>query len=365
MSTNTTTETRGTQEQGFALVTIFTLMIPLLVAVVAFIATMNSRSNELRLEYDLELALLAAESGVDDAIYQGRTGNLVDGKVYTRDLGSGQSFTVQPTYLKDDGTDNDADGFIDEDDEDVFQVVVTGTYRRTTRRVAAYLGPVPLLPKLQAAMTTQDPGIEIVLKGTPLVSGNNLNIDGGDGSGADMPGLAIVPPGTVAHLLSELGPVEQDNVVGAGGPPSLATASSVDIVTLVAQIQNAANLILTTNMYSEYRFGDASLGTANTTFRNGDVTFTGNVRGAGVLVVTGDLEMRGNFRFDGVIIVLGRIINGAGTAQIYGSVLQGPKGGKLEAKGTLDIHYSAEAVDLATKVSGLYVAFNGWQELAN
>ena len=359
-----TAEKQNTQETGFALVAILAMVVPMLVVVVAFTATMTSRSNELRIEIDQELALLAAESGVDDAIYRGRIGNLKDGDIYTRDLGAGQNFQVDCTYLRADGKDNDGDGITDEADEDVFQVVVTGTYRQTTRRVAAYLGPIPLLPTIDAAMATQDPNISIVLGGSPLISGNNLKINGGNGSGPDVPALSIAAPGTVAHLLSELSPTEQTKVVGPGGPPSLGTADAIDLTTLVAQLRNSANLILTSNMYPSYSFGDGGTGTANITYRDGNVTFSGTSSGAGVLVVTGDLEMMGTFRFDGVIIVLGKILNSAGTASVYGSILQGPTGGTLEAKGTLDIHYSSEAISLANNVSGQYVAFNGWQELS-
>ena len=114
------------REHGFVLVALFTLMIPLLIVVVAFSVTMTGRSNELRGEFGEEKALLAAESGVDDAIYRGRTGTL-DGTQYNRNIGLGQSFEVEPTYLKSDGKDNDGDSNIDEDDEDVFQIIVTGT----------------------------------------------------------------------------------------------------------------------------------------------------------------------------------------------------------------------------------------------
>ena len=46
------------------------------------------------------------------------------------------------------------------------QVVVRGNYRRTTRRIAAYLGPVPLLPVISSAMATQDSSVSIELSGS-------------------------------------------------------------------------------------------------------------------------------------------------------------------------------------------------------
>ena len=55
MKTPTKTHRQDAQEQGFVLVTLFTLMIPMLVVVVAFSTAMTSRSNELRTEFDQEM----------------------------------------------------------------------------------------------------------------------------------------------------------------------------------------------------------------------------------------------------------------------------------------------------------------------
>lgn len=351
-------------ESGFVMVTMLALLIPLVVVAGALTSTMAGRSSEFREEFEEEMALLAAESGVDDAIFQSRIGNLSDGVTYTRTLGLGQTYSVEPTLLSADGVDNDADTDIDEADEDVFQIIVTGTYGAKTRRLAAYLGPVPLLPALDAAVTSQDPNVQVVLQGTPLIDGNDHDIDGSAGPGPDGPGLAIAPPGTVAHLDSELTPSEESKVVGVGASPSIALGPVIDVATLVTQMSNIANIVLTNSSYSSFGFGDASLGQANITYRNGDVRFQGNTRGSGILVVTGDLEVKGNFRFDGVVIVLGEIANSAGTAMISGAILQGPSGGLLELKGTADLRYSSEAIALANSMSGGYVSFNGWQELA-
>jgi hypothetical protein len=351
-------------QHGFALIALFALMIPMLIIVGAFSSTMTGRTNELRVELDEELALLACESGVDDAIYQGRIGNLTSGGNYNRSLGNGQSFVVEPTYLGDDSQDNDGDSKVDEKDEDVFQIIVTGRYRQTQRRIAAYLGPIPLLPAIEAAVVTHDPNVAVQLQGTPLITGNDTNINGGAGPGPNVPGIAIAPPGTVSHLDSELTGSERTKVQGIGPSPSLGVATAIDIPTLVAQIQNVANLVLTSDQYSSFTFGDASADTTKIAYRNGNVKFAGNTRGAGILVVTGNLTVVGNFRYDGVIIVLGEIDNSAGTAQIYGSILQGPAGGAITFKGTADVRYSSEAVALANSASGAYVSFIGWQELA-
>ncbi len=350
-------------ERGFVLMSLLAIMVPIVLLVGSFATTMFGRNAELNSEIDNEIALLAAEAGVDDAIHRSKIGTLVSGMAYQRNLGSGQSFTVIPTFLGTDGHNNDADLLVDEADEDVFQIEVIGRYRHTTRRVAAYLGTIPLLPPLDAAFATMDDGIEIDLNGTPVISGIDVEMDGTAGSGPDVPGIAIAPPGTLAHLTSELSG-EEAYVVGPGGPPSIGLANAVDLPTLVAQLQNIANVVLTNSQYSSFSFGDGPAGVANVTYRNGNVRFAGNTTGAGILVVTGDLELRGNFRFDGVIIVLGEIDNSAGTADVFGSVLQGPSGGRLQLRGTSEFHYSSQAINLANSLAGQSVAFNGWQELS-
>ena len=138
----------------------------------------------------------------------------------------------------------------------------------------------------------------------------------------------------------------------------------LDLATLVAQAKNAASIVLTNSLYDAFDFGDASAGTAYITYREGDVKFTGNSRGAGLLVVTGNLEMVGTFRFDGIVVVLGDIDNSSGTAEIYGGLVQGPAATQLKFTGTSDVYFSTQALDIANTLTSRYVAFNGWQELS-
>ena len=45
-------------------------------------------------------------------------------------------------------------------------------------------------------------------------------------------------------------------------------------------------------------------------------------------------------------------------------MIQGPTGAQIDNRGTLDLLYSSEAIAIANSTSGMYVSFNGWQELA-
>jgi len=71
----------------------------------------------------------------------------------------------------------------------------------------------------------------------------------------------------------------------------------------------------------------SSLGTdANpkVTVVDGDLTLSGNVRGAGILLVTGTLTYSGNFGFDGIVMAIGSgkiVANGGGNGQFNGAVI--------------------------------------------
>ncbi|HLQ36800.1 MAG TPA: hypothetical protein VK348_03295, partial [Planctomycetota bacterium] len=206
------------RQEGFVLVVMLAVLVPPIVLLGAFAATMVQRGNELGVQLEQERALFAAESGVDDAIFRGQTGTLNDGLSYTLTLGNGVSCDVRATYLKHDGIDNDGDHLIDEADEDVFQVVVTGHYRNATRKVAAYLGPVPLLPVVNSAVLYSNRAETIDLRGSVQLSGNDVGLTG-VATGIQYPGMALATPGTLAELSGQLTGGERNRVVGLGGTP--------------------------------------------------------------------------------------------------------------------------------------------------
>jgi len=49
---------------------------------------------------------------------------------------------------------------------------------------------------------------------------------------------------------------------------------------------------------------------------------------------------------------------------VHGGVVQGPASLQLILTGTIDARYSEAGVDLASALTGRYVAFNGWQEIS-
>lgn len=344
-------------EHGGVMLAVLTVLMPLVLILGALISTMTARTVRLGQDVADERALLAAESGVDQALFESRRSNLASGVPITRTVGA-MSFTVTPTYLGADGKDNDGDRLNDEPDEDVFQLISAGTFNGTTRRIAAYIGKSSWMPIVQSAVLATNPALDIRISGSPWVDGRNHRLDGSLVGSGDTFGIGVSAPATTASVLGSMTLTEQARVNGIGGPPSVGPAPPIDVASLVNNARNAATHSLTNDRYSSLPAGPSIY------YREGDLALSGNLTGSGLLVVTGALRITGRVSFQGVIVVLGELDNSAGTMEIMGGLLTGDSSSGFRIAGTADIKYSSEAVDLANKAAGRYVAFNGWQELS-
>jgi hypothetical protein len=362
---------RNRNENGFAAIGLIAILAPLLFLVSTYLQTMTGRNNRLQLDYLEERALLAAESGIDVAIYEARRGTLVAGPhavfTFAGALASGDTYEVVATYLGADGVDNDGDHLIDEADEDVFRVDCTGTSGGHRRRVATYLGFSSFLtaPDSAATLINQNPNLRIA--GTSRVDGHNYNVAGALVGSGDMLGMTIAAPGTSANLLATLDPGEQTRVLGSTPAPSLGSTASytqAQVNNVVTQAHNAAQVVWTNSVIAGNRTYGTVAGPQYVVYREGDVRIAGTISGAGLLVVNGNLTISGTMTWYGVIVVTGRLSCGSGTAHLYGGTVLGDLGDDFDLRGTADVRYSHQAIDLAIHLTGRYVAFNGWQELS-
>lgn len=353
-------------EQGFAAILFVLILVPALIVIGSYVQSMSERNQRLLLETREEQAMLAAESGIDYALNEARRGTLVAGvgRIYTftDTLPNGSQFTTVCTYLKGDALDNDSDGSVDEADEDVFRVVSTGSTQNSRRRVAAYLGFSSYLPDLDGAITLTNEDTTISIGGAARADGRNYTLLGTLTGSGNTYGIAITPPGDESDIDSELSSSEESRVLGVGGSPSIGEAPMLDVAEIVDFARNSASVVITNTNVSAVTYGSAAFPVV--AYREGDVRIQGNSRGWGLLVVNGTLRLAGTFDWQGVIVCTGTIECGTGTARIHGGMVQGPTGAALTLTGTIDARYSSAGVDLATRLTGRYVAFNGWQEIS-
>jgi len=360
-----TTQTRK-DEQGFAAILFVLILVPALIVIGSYVQSMSERNQRLLLETREEQAMLAAESGIDYALNEARRGTLVAGAgasyTFQDTLPNGSQFSTVCTYLKGDGLDNDSDGSVDESDEDVFRVVSTGSTQNNRRRVAAYLGFSSYLPDLEGAITVTNRDVSISIGGAARADGRNYTLLGAlTGSGNTL-GIAITPPGDEDDLDAELTSSEESRVLGVGGSSSFGEADPIDVAELLDFARNSASVVITNTNVSSVNYGSAA--SPVVAYREGDVRIQGNSQGWGLLVVNGTLRLAGTFNWYGVILCTGTIECGAGTARVHGGMVQGPAGAAITLTGTIDARYSSAGVDLATRLTGRYVAFNGWQEIS-
>jgi len=359
-------------QAGIAMLAVVVMVLPILFVVGSYLQTMTGRNNRLQLEVKEERAMLVAESGVDVALFQARSGVLVAGPHavyhYSGSLTGGGSYTVVATYLKGDGIDNDHNGLVDDANEDVFEVVSTGTLGTSQRRVAAYLGFSPfLLPATSALTMVNQSPTDITINGSPTLSGRNYTVAGALVGSGDTYGISIEQPAPTTRITSLLTAGEASHVTGVTPTPSVGTSSNYSAATfnsVVNQARNAAQIVIANGLInSNTTYGNAITGPQYIVYRNGDLKINGNMSGAGLLVVNGNLTISGTMTWKGVVLVTGNIDAANGTASVYGGIVMGPTGSSIKMKGTADIRYSTAAINLATRLTGRYVALNGWQEI--
>jgi hypothetical protein len=363
-------------QAGFAMLAVVVMILPILFVIGSYLQTMTGRSNRLQLEIKEERALLVAESGVDYALYQARSGNLVAGphRVYTYSgtLTGGGSYSVVATYLKGDGIDNDHNGLIDDAPEDVFEVVSTGTLDTSKRRLAAYLGFSPFLLPMTGALTMVNPNpTDITINGSPTLTGRNYRVTGALVGSGDTYGISIEAPAPTTQITNLLTGGEASHVTGSTPTPSVGQDTSgnytaANFNSVVNQARNAAQIVIVNGIVN----GNTTYGNAAAVppvdyivYRNGDLKINGNFSGAGLLVINGNLTISGTMDWRGVVLVTGNIDAANGNARVYGSIVMGPGGSTIKMKGTADIRYSSDAILQATRLTGRYVALNGWQEI--
>ena len=78
-------------ESGALLVTVIVVMVPLLVLITGATTVMTGRNSMLLQSIQETKALLAAEAGIEEAAQRAHAGMLVDGELFTRDLGRGMT----------------------------------------------------------------------------------------------------------------------------------------------------------------------------------------------------------------------------------------------------------------------------------
>jgi hypothetical protein len=337
--------------------------------------TNTARTREAISDLAEERALHLAEAGADWGVAQIR---IRDGVVptFTTVGNAAKAGTFTVTYVQGNanGRDDDGNGVVDNAEEADFAAVrSTGAAQRMRRTVEVLMRRAIVVPTFTAAVQLNVEAPVIDLSGNAfMIDGRDHNLDGTyNASGTERYGISA-PVTDASVITSQISSMHEDQVLGTGADPSAGAVPAIDLNTLVEQAKAAADIILEPGTHSSLTLGAPSAGNTVVVYAGGDVTFSGGVGGAGILVVDGDLRIGGSFLWTGIVIVRGRatMVGGGGLKRIVGALVVGEEATattsstSVDITGTVDLLYSAAAIQLAAD-SFAIMALMSWREVAN
>jgi hypothetical protein len=175
------------------------------------------------------------------------------------------------------------------------------------------------------------------------------------GRAAAVAALAGMSADTESALRERLGAALAGQLVGAGGPPSITTAPSVDIQAFASRVAGLPGAVLLGGIGSSDPVSFGTRQAPQVSVVAGDVDIRDYASGNGILVISGGLHLSGTFDFTGVLVVMGGIsLEPASDVHIAGALWRGASvDERLQLRGTGAVMYSSEAL------AGVDAAFPG------
>jgi hypothetical protein len=193
-------------------------------------------------------------------------------------------------------------------------------------------------------------------------NGNSFYIDGVDHqlngtlepNASPVPGIATYTDQAATDVIADLSVLQYDNVVGSGTMPSVLSspaATTTRIINdIVPNILGKPSVVTNPNLTGNDTFGTTA--SPQITHFTGDVTITGNLSGAGILIVDQGFTISGSANFVGLIIVRGQtqINTVSGNAAVLGALWTTNL--SLTVSGSASVTYSTDALALADGIDG-------------
>lgn len=190
--------------------------------------------------------------------------------------------------------------------------------------------------------------------------GNAFYIDGHDhnyqapydtiAGAPSLPGIAT--PNDPTTITNNVSGQQEDNIQGSGSDPSVQPSSvNLDVQALAAAWSMLADVTLVGDQNNPSSSGWGTVTTDPPELKvvhvQGDLMISGNMSGAGVLVIDGDFQMGGTINWHGIVLVLGDVdVVGGGNAKniVGGLVVQGTLSGETTVNGNITVYYSSAMI---------------------
>jgi hypothetical protein len=231
--------------------------------------------------------------------------------------------------------------------DSALKIVSNSEFYETKHRsfVLAKRTPVKM-PKINSALYINATGLGLNLNGNMSIDGNDHNTDGSPGPNPSVPGVGLDSPADSAYFANNVKPKISNDIIGAGGTPSIkAVADTTNWLTVTEALIFAADITIPSGTYA-----DATLGTPSEpkiTYVTGSVELSGDTQGDGILIVNGNLTLSGNSTFRGIVLVYKNSsieTNFVGNGGIYGGTIIAGTNVNIQATGNSSFYYSSQAL---------------------
>jgi len=233
------------------------------------------------------------------------------------------------------------------------KIIVTAAGRRGAANkvvtVEAVKWPLPPMPG------------SVYTEGPMTFGGNAFYIDGHDhdytapydtiAGAAPLPGIAT--PNDPTTIATALGGQQDDNVQGSGSDPSVQSSNvNLDVQAIANAWSQMADITLVGDQNNPSTAGWGNVNAIpqpdlKVVHIQGDLDISGNMSGAGVLVIDGNFKMGGTINWNGIVVVLKDVdvVGGGNVKNIVGGlVVQGTLSGQTTVNGNISVLYSSAMI---------------------
>lgn len=191
------------------------------------------------------------------------------------------------------------------------------------------------------------------LGGSMEINGNDHDLNGNLTGGGSVPGIAVDGTTQQTSVLDMIAKNAIDQVLGAGGTPSVGVVgNTIDWAEYAQLLADNPDILIDTQDKIKTTNEWGTLSQPKVTFVNGDIQINNSqaASGCGILVVNGNLTINGGFDFIGMVIAFKDAsidikLNGNGS--ILGSLVVAGNQINVEvASGNFETLYSTEALNL-------------------
>jgi hypothetical protein len=189
--------------------------------------------------------------------------------------------------------------------------------------------------------------------GSMEINGNDHDINGNLTGSGSVPGIAVDGTTQQTSILDMIAKNAIDQVLGAGGTPSVGVVgNTIDWAEYAQLLADNPDILIDTQDKIKTTNEWGTLSQPKVTFVNGDIQINNSqaASGCGILVVNGNLTINGGFDFTGMVIAFKDAsidikLNGNGS--IIGSLVVAGNQINVEvASGNFETLYSTEALNL-------------------